>query len=171
MIDQGMKADDRGRPPEARAHYLAGLRDCLHSVNYLHTLLDGLPSEGPPDRDESRVLARYPSVAVLGAAACHVGLDSDGEGVGGVGRQLPLLRRAARRVFAATAGRDPARFLSLPVGGGEVSLPVMADLFQRARLAGVVDAPGEYTPAGWFEEHRATIAPFARRPPYTRRAG
>ena len=118
-----------------------------------------------------RLLARHLSVAVLGVASCHIGLEEDGQAVTRIDAQVPLLRQAAKWVFDQTAGKDPARFLSLPVGGHEVSLAFMADLYQQAKHAGAVESQRDFTPADWFEEHRATISPFSGRLPYTRKSG
>ena len=118
--------------------------------------------EKTPDRDEVRLLARHLSVAVLGVAACHIGLGDDEQAMTATQAQMPLLCDAAWWVFHETAGKDPARFLSLPVGGREVSLAFLADLFRQAKLAGVLDAERDFTPDGWYEAHRATISPFPR---------
>ena len=107
---------------------------------------------------------------MLGVASCHIGLEENKQAIARIEAQEPLLRQAAKWVFAQTAGKDPARFLSLPVGVWEVSLAFMADLFQQAKQAGAIEAQRDYTPADWFEEYRATITPFSRRLPYAYKA-
>ena len=51
-------------------------------------------------------------------ASCHIGLEDDGQALAHLESQVPLLQKAAAWVFHETAGKDPARFLALPVGDG-----------------------------------------------------
>ena len=166
LLRLGMGAHEQQKGTDARQHYNAARRDCLHSVHYFHTLLSDQLAEKSPNREEVRVLARHLSVAVLGVASCHIGLEDDGQAIAQIEAQIPLLQQAARWVFKETAGKDPARFLSLPIGSRVVSLAFMADLFQQAKQAGAVEAKRDYTPADWFEEHRGTISPFSGRLPF-----
>jgi hypothetical protein len=165
LLRLGMDSHEQLKGVDARQHYNAGLHDCIRSVHYFHTLLSDQLAAKSPNRDEVRVLARHLSVAVLGVASCHIGLEDDGQAITQIEQQVPLLQQAAKRVFKETAGKDPARFLGLPVGNREVSLAFMADLFQQAKQAGVVETQRDFTPAEWFEEHRDTISPFSKRLP------
>jgi len=144
----------------------AGPHNRVRSVPSLHTLLGDQLDEKTPDRDEVRLLARHLPVAVLGVASCHIGLGEDGQAVARIAAQLPLLRQASRCMFHETAGKDPARFLSLPVGGHVVSLAFLAELFQQANRP-ASSRPRDYPPADRFESHRTTIWPFAQRLPNT----
>lgn len=165
LLQLGTDSQKQQKTVDARQHYNAGLFPCIQSVNYFHTLLSDQLCEKAPHRGEVRLLTRHLSVAVLGVAACHIGLEEDGQAVAIIKAKVPILQQAAKWMFSETAGRDPARFLSLPVGGREVSLAFMADLYQQAKHAGVVEAQRDYTPAEWFEEHRASIMPFIGRLP------
>ena len=166
FLKLGMDSHQQRRVPEARGHYNAGLHGCIQSVHYFHELLSDQLAQKSPNRDEVRVLTRHLSVAVLGAASCHVGLEDDGQAIAQIESAVPLLQKASGWVFRETVGNDPGRFLSVPIGQRYVKLAFMADLFRQANDAGIVHGQRDYSPANWFEIYAGSITPLASRLPW-----
>src|SRR5262249_29641145 len=104
--------------------------------------------------EEVRLLSRHLAAAVLGAAACHIGLEDDPNVIQQVNSQLPGLRQATGWVFQRTVGKDPARYLA---GCPGVTLQCLAELFRQAQYAGAIQTPKDCSPAAWFEEYRQEI--------------
>jgi hypothetical protein len=157
-IDTGLMELQRGtehQGEDARRHFGEALTRLSHSANIFARRLAAELDQKDADREGLRLLARYMTVAALGEAAAEVGRGQAQKAARTLEEvRLPALRAYARRVFAETAGADPARFLIPAMAAHGVTLDYLAGLHHQAALARI-DGTADYKgPADLFEALR-----------------
>jgi hypothetical protein len=83
----------------AHSRLTAALPYCLRTMKYFRKLLGGQLHQKRANRKELRLLGRHLAVAVARVASCQVGLEQDRPAFAQSGRELDLLKQAARRLF------------------------------------------------------------------------
>jgi hypothetical protein len=165
MLRKGQDFLDQRDRVNAYQSLNGALPFCYKTMNYYAKLLGNSLAEAKVNREEARLLARHLSVAVIGVASCHIGLEQDQNAFAKSGVQLDLLRKTAKLVFHELIGRDPAPYLLPPMREHGVTLDFMAKLFQQARDAGAVDPAQDTSSSGWFEQHRDALVHASTKEP------